>query len=194
MGAPFGILESRLDAHLAQRLRRFLGILGSGCRAPARGFYEPVRHIQFAVGRLCDGAHVGILVDTHAGRQNTLAGSGGVAIGERCDDGRRVLINDERQRFDAFCEISGQPDTDRHGRGILGAVRSFKRDLAGAIEDFACTEDVASDAVPGCSVAGIGGIGGAVQAKTECERHSHGCGCLNDYVAHRFLVVFFLAE
>ncbi len=108
--------------------------------------------MKAAVGRLDDGAHLGKTIDAHSCREAALADIGAVSEAitefERCGDGCRVAVDDQRHGGDGRYDGSWEADADRDDGGVLRALRAEESDDAVVLGDGATAEDLLADAGP----------------------------------------------
>lgn len=156
--------------HLLERRRR----------TAASRLDEALGDVKRAVARLGNRVQICIGVDPHSGRDAVDA-----AVGPELEDGgegRRVLVNDERDLADS-ARIGWRQkhaDGERHHRGILGTVGRVDRQHRISVPQWAVMEDLAGERRPGirrCRRLP------ACPATAEAKRHGEGrhqCHCSNE--------------
>ena len=166
----------------AARRRRRAGGLTAG------ELDEAVGHVELAVARLDDGAHVGAGVEAQQRRHlEVLAFAADVEAG---GDGRRVLVDDDGHGAHACGRRRTGLDLDGHGALVERAERRGENDgLAGGI-DGAAGKHPGADLVPGRT--GLHGRG-CQQQHERIRGEGGGCGKDQAGAAHAAIPSFFHA-
>ena len=119
-------------------------------RLAARELHKLADHVELAVARLDDGAHVRLAIDAEVRRdRDAVTADAHVKHG---DNRRRVFIDQECNGFYGAAVVEGGADADRHLAHVVGPVRRGQLDDAATVGDGLGAIDAAADFVPGARV------------------------------------------